>query len=139
MSLPEEEVQSYKILHCTDCNRKFSFSMNEQIHYQEKKYETPKRCSPCRKARNKAKREMTTRFMLCIDCNRKFSFSVNEQVHYQKKKYEPPKRCLPCRKAKQEKERKFKRSRMPNRKPGSENSYRSGFSKPARGSIRRFG
>lgn len=36
---------------CTDCGKPFSISVSEQKFFQEKKFDLPKRCKPCRQIR----------------------------------------------------------------------------------------
>lgn len=41
----------------TECGKKFIFTEGEQEFYQEKGFDTPKRCNECREQRKKEKRE----------------------------------------------------------------------------------
>jgi hypothetical protein len=38
-------------LRCADCGGSFTFSAEDQAFFQEKGYEPPKRCKPCRQAK----------------------------------------------------------------------------------------
>ncbi len=43
-------------LRCADCGGNFNWSAEDQAFFQEKGFEPPKRCKPCRQAK-KAQRE----------------------------------------------------------------------------------
>ncbi len=63
-----------RTLVCDDCGEEFTFSGEEQGFYDERGFQTPKRCKPCRAKRKDRggsrggfkQREMTT--VTCSDC-----------------------------------------------------------------------
>jgi len=42
---------------CEDCKKSFAFSPKEQAYYESMKFSPPKRCKPCREARNEKKKK----------------------------------------------------------------------------------
>ena len=44
-----------KQLTCKDCQKPFVFTISEQKYYAEMKYQSPSRCSDCRKKRRQAR------------------------------------------------------------------------------------
>ena len=42
-----------KTISCQDCGKEFIFTEEEQNYYNEKGFQSPKRCKACRTARNK--------------------------------------------------------------------------------------
>ncbi len=39
------------LLTCSDCGQEFVFTLGEQQFYQERGYSSPRRCKPCRQAK----------------------------------------------------------------------------------------
>ncbi len=42
-----------KTISCQDCGKEFIFTEEEQNYYNEKGFQSPKRCKACRTARNR--------------------------------------------------------------------------------------
>ena len=40
-----------KTLVCADCSRTFTWAAGEQEYYEEQRYQPPKRCQDCRRAK----------------------------------------------------------------------------------------
>jgi len=46
-----KEIENDKILHCTDCDKDFVFTVGEQRYFVSRGLSIPKRCHPCRQIR----------------------------------------------------------------------------------------
>ena len=55
MPLMEEE-KSDRYIKCVDCNTEFIFTSSEQGFFQQKGFNDPKRCKPCRDERKQRAR-----------------------------------------------------------------------------------
>jgi CxxC-x17-CxxC domain-containing protein len=60
---------------CEDCGEEWTFSADEQQFFNDRGYQTPKRCKPCRQKRKMSRtgssygsRERTLHTVTCSDC-----------------------------------------------------------------------
>lgn len=47
----QDEYEVYKTIPCMDCGRDFDFTMRDKAFYEQKGFQEPKRCKPCRQAK----------------------------------------------------------------------------------------
>ncbi len=64
-----------RTLVCEDCSEEWIFSADEQQFFDERGYQTPKRCKPCRQKRKMSRtgssqgfQERTLHTVTCSDC-----------------------------------------------------------------------
>jgi len=56
---------------CQDCGKEFVFSAADQKFFQEKGFQSPKRCPDCRQAKKMAKANPTMYDIVCSKCGEK--------------------------------------------------------------------
>ncbi|MCY3018655.1 MAG: zinc-ribbon domain containing protein [Planctomycetota bacterium] len=58
--MPEGAPAQDKLLTCVDCGVQFVFTARDQAFYQERGYQTPRRCKPCRDKRKSGQQALPT-------------------------------------------------------------------------------
>lgn len=56
---------------CQDCGKEFTFSASDQQFFQEKGFQSPKRCPECRQAKKQAKSSQQKYEITCSKCGEK--------------------------------------------------------------------